>query len=190
MKPLGKYPVTIDGKVVDSDAGFMYEVLELKDPLELVSPVMMTQEMIAHAYRGEDLKLEEKIEKGRLKKLYTITPRGKNFFQNWLLKEPVPLKIRSEALLKIFFFSYVSEETRHKHIDSTMEQLNRQAKELKVIQQTVNSIEGIDKYQMLCLKYGIEFIQFTQGILKDLKTEITRSMKPSGNLLTGIRVTE
>ena len=61
MKPLGKYPVTVNGTVVDSDAAFMYEVLELDDPLELISPVMMTKELIAHAYRGRDLGLQDKI---------------------------------------------------------------------------------------------------------------------------------
>lgn len=61
MKPLGKYPVTVNGTVVDSDAAFMYDVLGLDDPLEFVSPVIMTKELIAHAYRGEDLKLQDRI---------------------------------------------------------------------------------------------------------------------------------
>ena len=61
MKPLGNHPVTVNGTVVDSDAAFMYEALELDDPLGLVSPIIMTQDLIARAYRGKDLKLQDKI---------------------------------------------------------------------------------------------------------------------------------
>jgi len=61
MKSLGRFPTTINGVVVDSDAAFMYEILGLDDPLEFVSPAIMTQDVIAQAYNGEDLQLEEKI---------------------------------------------------------------------------------------------------------------------------------
>ncbi len=122
--------------------------------------------------RNKMVKLEEKVEKGRLKKLYTITPKGKKFFHEWLTKEPAPFKIRAEALLKIFFFAYVSEDVKYKHVDVTLEQLDKQVKELKDIQEFAKELGSIDKYQMLCLKYGIDFIYFTQDMLKDLKTRI------------------
>jgi len=61
IKSLGRYPTKVDDRVVDSDAALMYEVLELNDPLEYVSPAIMTQDTIARAYDGEDLQLQEKI---------------------------------------------------------------------------------------------------------------------------------
>jgi len=61
IKSLGRHPSTFNGKTVDSDAALLYEVLGLKDPLEFVSPVIMTQDVIAQAYAGEELDLEEKI---------------------------------------------------------------------------------------------------------------------------------
>ncbi len=122
--------------------------------------------------RNKMVKLEEKVEKGRLKKLYTITPKGKKFFHEWLTKEPAPFKLRAEALLQIFFFSYVSEDVKYKHVDITMEQLDKQVEELKETQALAKELETIDKYQLLCLKYGIDFIYFTQNMLKDLKTRI------------------
>ena len=36
-------------------------ILELDDPLESISPVIMTQDIVAHAYRGVSLGLTEKI---------------------------------------------------------------------------------------------------------------------------------
>jgi BioD-like phosphotransacetylase family protein len=61
MKTLGMFPTTIGGMVIDSDASIVYEVLGLKDAPELMSPVIMTQDMIAQAYGGDDLKLDEKF---------------------------------------------------------------------------------------------------------------------------------
>lgn len=61
IKSFGRYPTTVDGALIDSDAALMREVLELDDPLELISPVIMTQDVIAKAYDGEELGLAEKI---------------------------------------------------------------------------------------------------------------------------------
>lgn len=61
MKSLGRYPTSVDGKVIDSDAALMYEILELDDPMEYVSPAIMTQDVIAQAYNGEKLELKDKI---------------------------------------------------------------------------------------------------------------------------------
>ena len=61
MKTLGMFPTTMDGMVIDSDASVVYEVLGLKDAPELMSPVIMTQDMIVQAYGGDDLKLDEKF---------------------------------------------------------------------------------------------------------------------------------
>ncbi|MBM3211415.1 phosphotransacetylase family protein, partial [Candidatus Poribacteria bacterium] len=61
MKSLGRYPTTIGSKLMDSDAALMYDVLKLEDPPELVSPALMTQDNLAQAYEGVDLKIAEKI---------------------------------------------------------------------------------------------------------------------------------
>lgn len=61
MKMLGMFPTTMDGVIVDSDASVVCDVLELKDPPDYISPVIMTQDVIAQAYNGEDLKLAEKF---------------------------------------------------------------------------------------------------------------------------------
>lgn len=122
--------------------------------------------------KNQMVKLEEKVEKGRLKKLYSITPKGKKYFHEWLTKDPAMFKIRAEALLKIFFFSYVSEDVRRKHVDITMEQMEKQVKELKDLQEFGNALENVDFFQMLCLQYGIDILEFMRGILRDLKSRI------------------
>ncbi len=121
--------------------------------------------------KNKMVRMEEKVEKGRLKKLYSITPKGKKHFHDWLTKEPSVIKIRAEALLKIFFFSYVSDEVRNKHVDVTMSQLEKQIEELKDIKKFAGELE-VDYFQMLCLKYGIDVLAFMQSMLGDLRKDL------------------
>jgi BioD-like phosphotransacetylase family protein len=61
VKPLGKIPVTEGKRVLDDDATFLARELSLEGPPEAVCPVVITQDMIMAAYRGEDLRLRGKI---------------------------------------------------------------------------------------------------------------------------------
>ncbi|MFQ6042555.1 MAG: phosphotransacetylase family protein [Candidatus Poribacteria bacterium] len=60
MKALGKYTTKISDVVVDSDAAFLYKILDIEDELALSSPVILTQDLIVHAYIG---KIREDLEK-------------------------------------------------------------------------------------------------------------------------------
>jgi len=61
VKPLGKLPVTEGGRVVDEDASFLARELSLEGPPEASCPVVITQDLVMAAYRGEELKLRGKI---------------------------------------------------------------------------------------------------------------------------------
>ncbi len=121
--------------------------------------------------KNKMVKMEEKIERGRLKKLYSITPKGKKNFHDWLTKEPSVIKIRAEILLKLFFFSYVSEEVRSRHIDVTITHLEKQMKELKDIKNIAGGVDA-DYFQLLCLEYGIDMLSFWESMLMNLKVKI------------------
>ncbi|MDR3176887.1 MAG: AAA family ATPase [Desulfovibrio sp.] len=54
MKPVGVTPVERDGRVTDEDAAFVQEVLDLDQPAELVTPVIVTREFRMRAFAGED----------------------------------------------------------------------------------------------------------------------------------------
>ena len=60
MKALGRYTTKISGLTVDADAAFLYNILELKDEIALSSPVILTQDLIVHAYIGQ---IKEDLEK-------------------------------------------------------------------------------------------------------------------------------
>src|SRR5512138_2157410 len=53
FKPVGKQATTVDGKLVDADAQFLREALNLADPPELMCPLVVTQDLLTKALRGE-----------------------------------------------------------------------------------------------------------------------------------------
>jgi BioD-like phosphotransacetylase family protein len=73
IKPLGKLPTTVNGKVVDADAQFLKGVLQLAEPLEEISPVVLTQDLVARGLRGETADL-----RGRIQHAYEVVSAGKD----------------------------------------------------------------------------------------------------------------
>jgi BioD-like phosphotransacetylase family protein len=61
VKPLGKTPLMKEGRLVDGDASFLAEALGLDSPPERVCPVVITQDLVMSAYRGEDLRVRGRI---------------------------------------------------------------------------------------------------------------------------------
>ncbi len=61
VKPLGKIPVTEGGRIFDDDAAFLARELSLEGPPEAICPVVITQDLVMAAYRGEDVRLRGKI---------------------------------------------------------------------------------------------------------------------------------
>jgi hypothetical protein len=62
VKPLGKMPTTVNGKIVDADAQFLKSVLQLPEPLEQICPVVLTQDLVARGLRGEAGDLRSRIQ--------------------------------------------------------------------------------------------------------------------------------
>ncbi|MHB8278752.1 MAG: phosphotransacetylase family protein [Candidatus Humimicrobiaceae bacterium] len=54
MKPAGTLPVRINGVTTDEDAKYIGEVLEIKDDLEDIAPIVLTQNYYREGLRDED----------------------------------------------------------------------------------------------------------------------------------------
>ncbi len=61
VKPLGKIPVVEDGVLVDEDAAFLARELGLPGPPEAACPVVITQDLVISAYRGDLAGLRERV---------------------------------------------------------------------------------------------------------------------------------
>lgn len=53
LKPVGRSPVSQQGRLADGDAEFMKQVLGLDDRLEDICPIVVTQDLVAQGLRGE-----------------------------------------------------------------------------------------------------------------------------------------
>lgn len=63
VKPLGKIPVVTEAGVVDEDAAFLAKELGLPGPPEATCPVVITQDLVISAYRGELPGLRERVDR-------------------------------------------------------------------------------------------------------------------------------
>jgi BioD-like phosphotransacetylase family protein len=61
FKPMGHSPMKLENNIVDKGAWNICELFELKDPVEHICPVVVTQDMIMENYRGRVEGLQEKI---------------------------------------------------------------------------------------------------------------------------------
>ena len=63
FKPLGTHPARVGDTITDEGARYIYEVLKLDDPLELICPVVMTHDLQMTGYGRDIPGLEAKIVK-------------------------------------------------------------------------------------------------------------------------------
>lgn len=63
FKPVGVLPVKVEHILTDKDAWFIYRVLDLKDPVAEICPVVMTQELSIKAFQKDIKGLLGKIER-------------------------------------------------------------------------------------------------------------------------------
>ncbi|MFH1090665.1 MAG: AAA family ATPase, partial [Pseudomonadota bacterium] len=61
IKPIGKPTAQVGDILTDEDAVFIAKALSLTDPLETICPIVITQDMVAQAYRNKIHGLEEKL---------------------------------------------------------------------------------------------------------------------------------
>jgi PadR family transcriptional regulator, regulatory protein AphA len=130
----------------------------------------------------------EKVEKGRNKKIYSITEAGRQSFFAWMFAETPISKLEVTALAKVYFLGLI--ETR--------------AQQAQIVEEIVSKIEGVQgeldsmngalsqlelppayqeifRYQQKTLDYGIQAHAFARrwfrSLLKDLR-EATQAAGP------------
>lgn len=62
VKPLGTVPVEVGGRLTDEDAVFVSRVLELEDPLEVISPALLTPDVYDAVLMNMPLHIAEEIQ--------------------------------------------------------------------------------------------------------------------------------
>ena len=105
---------------------------------------------------------EEKVDKGRNKKVYSITENGRKAFYQWMLDEIPINKLEVTALSKVFFLGLIPNVEQKKQIVlEILSKIQLVQDELGKMDDEISRIEipasyrGILKYQQKTLDYGL-----------------------------------
>ena len=125
---------------------------------------------------------DEKVDKGRNKKVYSITELGKDGFYQWMLDEIPVNKLEVTALAKLYFLGLIqSREQREQIISEILSKIELIQDQLGSMNAEIGQMEipasykGILKYQLKTLDYGLKSHAFAREwflrLLMDLQNE-------------------
>lgn len=98
------------------------------------------------------------VKRGRLKKVYHLTDRGRQVFVDWLESPLDPLVFKYEMLLRTFFSRNLPEEKLKALISQHLEQLRETSGELDRVAVGVGKTG--DEYQQYTLRFGRDLCDF------------------------------
>ena len=122
---------------------------------------------------------EEKQDKGRNKKVYSITTSGRDAFYQWMLDEIPVNKLEVTALSKVYFLGLMPDVNQRRHIVlEILRKIETVQGQLVEMNAAISQIEvpeayrEILKYQLMTLDYGLKAHVFArewfQALLENL----------------------
>ena len=137
------------------------------------------QAAIKKLLRNGYISVREITENSKLKKFYSITDCGKNYFHAWLNTPIDSSAAKNPELSKIYFLGFAEQETRIKLIENHIEDLIKMHSDLEkicnegAILLNENQNNDIIDYQLQTASYGRDFMKFNiewyQRLLKNIK---------------------
>lgn len=129
--------------------------------------------------KKEMITFEERVEKGRNKKIYHITEKGIEEFFEWMLDEIDPRHIETLMLAKVYFLGLVEDDNdKRVVIDKILKAGDEYSERLFKTQSSIDSFDltpeawKIAKYSISTLDYAIGTYEFAISWLKKLRSEI------------------
>lgn len=113
--------------------------------------------------------VNEIVEAGKQKKLYSITDAGKMQFNAWVNSAIENNAGKNPELAKVYFMGFSKKETRIKQIENYIENLKNALSSLEKIcedgEDLISKSQGNDIlfYQLQTAKYGRDYIRFNIG---------------------------
>ena len=109
--------------------------------------------------QNEFIIFEAVVDKGRKKKIYSITPNGRAAFLKWLSSEIPVNKFNNEAPVRVFFFGFITPTERYKLIQNYVERLKIECDEIIAFQKDVKLPELSEQMQMVA-RFQLESLDF------------------------------
>lgn len=121
-------------------------------------------------------------ENGRLKKIYSITERGKIEFHKWLLSDIGIEKIQDQGVLRLYFLNFLEKKERVEILKNYKTSLELRLEQLKNIEkdsagkikELKPEYKEIAVYQTISLDYGINYFIFVVKWYDDLIKKIEK----------------
>jgi len=141
------------------------------------------QNAVKKLLRNEYISFTEKVSNGRNKKIYSITPSGKEYFFEWMHSETEENKLEINVLSKIYFLGFIENRNEKLEIVDDMisktekvcGELSRYYDSLKLMKQREENKE-LAKYSIKTLDYGIMSHKAAIEWLYELKDEIENGL--------------
>lgn len=126
----------------------------------------------------------ETVEKGRMKKIYSITDKGQEAFYSWMEGSINPQKLEVTMLSKVYFLGLVEcTEKKISIIKNIREVATATKGEMEALRESLSSLnlgekeKKIGQFQFKTLDYGILAHQTGLSWLWDLHTELENTQE-------------
>ena len=103
---------------------------------------------------------KEEVVNGRLRKTYTITQDGKNYFKEWLNSKVGVSKVKNEMLRRLFFFPYASKDEKIKILENYLTELKIHIETLQNLGNVPQVRENCNEYEAATMEFGIGYYSF------------------------------
>ncbi len=118
--------------------------------------------------------VQEQVDNGRNKKIYTITPAGTAAFQEWLNSHIPSEKVKEPALTRMFFMGFLDPAQRIAVLEAHVATLAGLYATLDLLELQAESLEvpaaqqDLATFQKLTLQYGKAYYAFSLAWYKRL----------------------
>lgn len=137
------------------------------------------QAAVKHLLEKQLVVFEERVEHGRNKKIYRITPQGREVFYAWMLEEIPPTKLEVLGLAKVYFLGLLTDPELQKRVlreiiakidlaANQLAQLNDELARLVLPEE----VRKVAHYRIKTLGYGIGSHRFAREWFAALLREI------------------
>ena len=124
--------------------------------------------------KNEFVTVEENISNGRLRKLYTITDSGREYFKEWLNSKVGVSKVKNDMLLRLFFFPYITQDEKISILENYLAELKIHIETLQNLGNVPQVRENCNEYEAATMEFGIGYYSFTYNWYKKYLEKIKK----------------
>ncbi len=160
-----------------------YEIKKaLKSGMSMISSDSMgaIQVSLKKLIKSGFITVEEYTDNGRSKKLYSITDKGRTYFEKWVNSPIIISHKRNSELKKLFFMAFSNKDNRKQRVEKYIEEIKiekyklEQVKEkaLVILEELSEVHKEVAFFQMETIQYGLDTMDFDISWYESLLSRI------------------